>query len=148
MLKELLNEDTIEANVEVENWEQAVIYGGMILEKCGAAQSSYTNAMVDTVKNIGPYIVIAPGVAMPHARPEAGVNKVGMSLITLKKPVAFGNDEYDPVNIVISLCAFDNDSHLNILSNLMNLIEDEKFIELAKKAESKDELVNYINNIA
>lgn len=148
MLKELLNEETIEANVEVENWEQAVIYGGMILERCGAAKSSYTNAMVDTVKNIGPYIVIAQGVAMPHARPEAGVNKVGMSLITLKKPVAFGNDEYDPVNIVISLCAFDNDSHLNILSNLMNLIEDEKFIELANKAESKDELVNYINNIA
>lgn len=49
--------------------------GGELLEKSGAIEPRYIDAMINTVKEIGPYIVIAPGIAMPHARPEAGAKK-------------------------------------------------------------------------
>lgn len=147
MLKQLLNKETIKVKVAVNDWMEAVSYGGKILEKTGSINHSYTEAMIDTVNKLGPYIVIAPGVAMPHARPEAGVNKLGMSLITLKNPVAFGNDEYDPVSIVICICAVDSESHIDVLSNLMELLEDEEFIKLAKEAHSEKEIIDYIKNI-
>ena len=38
----------------------------------GFTEPTYTEAMIDVVRDMGPYIVLAPGLAMPHARPEMG----------------------------------------------------------------------------
>ncbi|MFB8734775.1 PTS sugar transporter subunit IIA [Bacillus sp. SL00103] len=43
--------------------------------------------MIQSVDQNGPYIVIAPQVAIPHARPEDGVNELSMSLMTFEQPV-------------------------------------------------------------
>ena len=51
--------------------------------KNGTIEERYIDGMIETVKNLGPYIVIAPGVALPHARPEDGVIEPSMSLVTL-----------------------------------------------------------------
>ncbi|EGD50476.1 PTS modulated transcriptional regulator, MtlR family [Thermoanaerobacter ethanolicus JW 200] len=145
VLKDLLTEDTIKLNVEAKDWEEAVRIGGELLEKSGAIEPRYIDAMINTVKEIGPYIVIAPGIAMPHARPEAGAKKIGMSLITLKNSVNFGNKENDPVKIVVSLCAIDHSSHLKALSELVELLGDEKFVSLLATAERKEEVLEYIS---
>lgn len=67
-----------------------------------------------------------------------------MSLITLKNPVNFGNKENDPVKIVVSLCAIDHSSHLKALSELVELLGDEKFVSLLATAERKEEVLEYI----
>lgn len=144
MLKDVINEQTVEVNIEAKNWEDAVRFGGKLLESDGAIESRYIDAMVSTVKKMGPYIVIAPGIAMPHARPEAGANKIRIGLIKLKAPVKFGNEEYDPVDIVIFLCAVDNTSHVEILSQFMQLVEDEEFLKITRNASSKQEILSYI----
>ncbi|MDN5316827.1 MAG: mannitol operon transcriptional activator [Thermoanaerobacterium sp.] len=144
LLKDLLTEKTIKLNVEVKDWEEAVRIGGELLEKDGAIEHRYIDAMINSVKEIGPYIVIAPGIAMPHARPEAGAKKIGMSLITLKNPVNFGNKENDPVKIVVCLCAVDHSSHLKALSELVELLGDERFISTLLNSSSQDEIFNYI----
>lgn len=144
VLLELLNEKTIELNVEAKDWEESIFIGGKILEDEGLIEHRYIDAMINTVKEMGPYIVIVKGIAMPHARPEAGAKGIGMSLLTLKDPINFGNEENDPVKIVIFLCAIDKVSHLKALSELMQLLEDEVFIELANNATDKNEIINYI----
>ncbi|AGB20096.1 BglG family transcription antiterminator [Thermoanaerobacterium thermosaccharolyticum] len=144
LLKDLLTERTIKLNVEVKDWEEAVKVGGELLEQDGAIEHRYIDAMINSVKEIGPYIVIAPGIAMPHARPEAGVKKIGMSLITLKNPVNFGNKENDPVKIVVCLCAVDHSAHLKALSELVELLGDERFISTLLNSSSQDEIFNYI----
>lgn len=145
MLKELLSEDLIELNVDVSNWEDAVKIGGGLLEKQGLVENRYVSAMIDTVKELGPYIVIAPGIAMPHARPESGVNKVGISIITLKNPVNFGNKENDPVKIVISLCAVDHDSHIEALSELVKLLQNDEFQALFS-TDDKSKILSAVRN--
>ncbi|MGI1690430.1 BglG family transcription antiterminator [Thermoanaerobacter uzonensis] len=147
VLKDLLTKDTIKLNVEAKDWEEAVKIGGELLVKNGFAEPQYVDAMINTVKEIGPYIVIAPGIAMPHARPEAGAKKIGMSLITLKNSVNFGNKENDPVKIVVSLCAIDHSSHLKALSELVELLGDEKFVTILTKAQRKEEVLGYIEEI-
>jgi len=103
--------------------------------------------MINTVKEIGPYIVIAPGIAMPHARPEAGAKKIGMSLITLKTPVNFGNKENDPVKIVVCLSAIDHSTHLKALSELAGLLGDEESVNKIKLADEPKTICNLLNNL-
>jgi transcriptional antiterminator/mannitol/fructose-specific phosphotransferase system IIA component (Ntr-type) len=146
MLKEVLTTDSINLNVDVENWEQAIRCGGGILKNNGAVDERYIEGMIESVKTLGPYIVIAPGIAMPHARPDDSVKKIGMSLITLNHPVNFGNKEHDPVGIVICLCAVDHSSHLKALSELVKFLGEEEFIKIVKNSTDPNEIINYIEN--
>nr|WP_281176773.1 BglG family transcription antiterminator [Fervidicola ferrireducens] len=138
VLKDVLVEDTIKLNVEAKDWEEAIRIGGELLVKKGYAMPSYIEAMINNVKKTGPYIVIAPGIAMPHARPEEGAKRVGMSLITLKNPVNFGNKDNDPVKIVVCLCAVDHSSHLKALAELVQLLGDKEKEKVKKISEAKE----------
>ncbi|OJF94696.1 BglG family transcription antiterminator [Alkalibacterium sp. 20] len=144
MLKDLLIKETIELNIEAKDWKEAVKYGGKLLKNIGKIEDTYIEAMINTVEDLGPYIVIAPEIAMPHASSKDGVNEVGLSLITLKYPVEFGHPENDPVSIVICLAATDHKSHLNALKDLMGFLNDSQFIELLKSG-TVDEILKEIN---
>lgn len=144
MLKDLLWKDMIELDVAVYSWEEAVRRGGQLLLKAETIKEEYIDAMVDTVKDMGPYMVITKGVAMPHARPEKGALKQGLSFITLKEAVAFGNEEYDPVKLVVCFSSLDDKSHLSLLSSLAELFEDEKAIEKIIHARTKEAVLQII----
>ena len=74
---------------------------------------------------MGPYIILAPGLAMPHARPEEGVIKASFALVTLKEPVTFeGEDE--PVSVFIILAGSDSDRHMEGLMEITQVLDDEE----------------------
>ena len=75
--------------------------------------------------SVGPYIVIAPGIALAHSRPSPAVLRAGISLVTLLEPVAFGHRENDPVRLVIGLAAVDEEGHITALSTLAEFLSDE-----------------------
>lgn len=148
VLRDIITEETIKLNIKVKDWEEAVRLGGKLLVNAGAVEERYVEAMVDSVKKIGPYIVILDGVAMPHARPEDGACKVGMSILTLKDPIEFGNEENDPVKLVISFCAIDSESHLKALSQLMVLLEDEDAVNKILASNNTDEVMEIIDGFS
>lgn len=144
MLKDLLVEETIQLHVDAEDWKDSVRKGGGLLEEAGKIDRTYTNAMISSVEELGPYIVIAPGIAMPHASSKDGVHEVGLSLMTLTEPVNFGHPDNDPVDIVLCLAATDHTSHLNALKDLMAFLNDPSFIDLLKNG-TKEEIIQKIN---
>lgn len=144
MLKELLTENTIDTQVDVNDWKEAIIYGGKILEQEGVIDKTYTNSMVESVEKFGPYIVIAPHIALAHASAKDGVRQIGMSLITLDKGVNFGNKENDPVYTVICLAAIDHNSHLKALSELVEALKEDQFNRLLRSSDKKG-ILQYIN---
>lgn len=144
MIEELLNDTTIEVKFKAINWESAVRESGELLKKTGKVNSSYIDGMVRCVKELGPYIVISKNIAMPHARPEEGSNEIGVSLVTLKTPINFGNEENDPVKALVGFSAKDNKSHIKLLSELMQLFEDDDFHKVICKANSKEEIEKFI----
>jgi len=146
MIKDLFSKETVELNVEAKNWEDAIRFCGKLFVNNGNTEDRYTDAMINTVKNMGQYIVIEKGIAMPHARPEDGVKKIGMGLIKLKNTIKFGNEEYDPVDILIFICAIDKTSHLIALSELMRLIDDNEFLQLVRNTSSKEVVLKYIES--
>lgn len=129
MLEDVLTEDCIALGVKAKDWEAAVRCGGAMMQRLGMVEERYTEAMLRTVREMGAYIVIAPGLAMPHARPEDGARRVGTVILTLEHPVPFGNADYDPVRVVVFLCAVDKVQHLKVLSDLMALFEDDGFCD-------------------
>jgi len=146
VLENILTEKAIRIKAQVTDWQEAVRMGGELLVNSGFAKPSYIDAMVETVKQLGPYSVIAPGIAMPHARPEAGVLKPGLSLVTLETPVEFGNKENDPVDIVVSFCATDNTSHIQMLAELAQLLGSEEAVTTIRNAKEVSEVIQLLIN--
>lgn len=96
---------------------------GKLLMDSGFVEERYINSMKNIYDESGPYIVISKGIAMPHARPEDGALKSGFSIIRLKNGVEFGNQDNDPVKIVIGLSAKSNSEHLKTIQIISNILD-------------------------
>lgn len=123
MLEKFIDEETVKAEVKADDWEEAVKESGKLLLKKGSIENCYIDKMIQNVKELGPYMVVAPGIAITHARPTDGVKFTGISIMTLKKPVPFGNSEFDPVKLVISVAAYDSYEHIGALKELADIIK-------------------------
>ncbi len=140
-----ISTNTTAVAVTAQTWQEAVRAVGRLLVAAGAAEPCYIDAMLRTVEELGPYVVLAPGLALPHARPEDGALEVGFAAITLAKGVNFGNPDNDPVRLVIAFCAPDPNSHLHSLTQLARRLGEAGFIERAASAQSMQELTDILN---
>lgn len=144
MLSKYLNKDNIKLNIEAENWKDAVKKAGKILVKNKAAEEKYIKAMLEMVESNGAYIVISPGLAIPHARPENGAKKNGLALLTLDNTVEFGHPKNDPVKTVIAFCAADDSSHTEMISTLAKFLNKKDNREFLSQVKDKKILIDYI----
>lgn len=115
----------IRVGVPAADWRAAVRAAGDALVASGATEPAYSDEMVATVESLGPYIVIAPGIALAHARPSAAVHRTGLAIVTLATPVPFGHETNDPVRIVVGLAAPDEAGHVDALATLAEFLSDE-----------------------
>jgi mannitol/fructose-specific phosphotransferase system IIA component (Ntr-type) len=145
MLKDLTNEKLIRLNIDAKDWEDAVRKSAQPLIDEGYCKQTYVDSMIDGVKELGPYIVLTPHVALPHARAESGALKTGIGIATLSKPVEFGNKDNDPVKYLFCLSATDNTKHLNALAELAGLFEDSAFFDMLDHAENAEEIIRYLS---
>lgn len=144
MLSKIINESLIRLKVSAKDWEEAVRKSASALLENDKITSSYIDAMINTTKELGPYIVITKHVALPHARPESGAKEIAIGIATLEQPIEFGNEANDPVKYVFSLSAVDQSTHLQAMSQLAELLDREEFYGVLDKAESAEEVMNYI----
>ena len=144
MIEKLLNEEVVDVNIKADNWEEAVIEAGKLLLKSEKIEERYIEAMIKTVKEMGPYIVMAPGIAMPHGRPDSGVLELGVSVISLENGINFGSSEFDPVKLIFAICAKENKSHIELLQDLSYILDDDDLLEEVDKCTSKKELLDII----
>ncbi|HLR93063.1 MAG TPA: PTS sugar transporter subunit IIA [Jiangellaceae bacterium] len=118
----LLPLEAVMVEAEAADWREAVAHAGAGLVRSGATTAAYTDEMVATVEELGPYIVIAPGFALAHSRPSPAVLRPGLSWVQLARPVAFGHASNDPVDLVAGLAALDHDSHLGVMTALARVL--------------------------
>ncbi|MGY4691553.1 BglG family transcription antiterminator [Salibacterium sp. K-3] len=144
MLDELLTRQTIRFEQEARDWEHAVRLASAPLLEMGDIQQDYVEAMVQNIREHGPYVVIAPNIALPHARPEEGVDKLGMSLLHLRKPVPFSDQEKHQAFLIIVLAAVDNETHLQALSQLTEMLSEAGNTEQLLQAEKADDILELV----
>jgi len=118
---DLLTIDRVTVGVKAEDWRDVVRQVGRLMVATGGVEERYIEGMIRTAEELGPYIVVAPGIAMPHSRPEDGVLEPCMALITLREPIEFGNPENDPVRLVFAFGAVDNAQHVQALQQIATI---------------------------
>ncbi|MCC0637741.1 BglG family transcription antiterminator [Clostridioides sp. ES-S-0001-02] len=144
MLSDITNETLIKLRIKAKDWEEAIRQSASVLVENNKVTEAYVDAMVNSAKASGPYIVITKHVALPHARPEAGAKEIAIGVATLENPVEFGNDNNDPVKYVFCLSAIDNNSHLRAMSELVELLEEEEFFRVLDNAKEANEIIDFI----
>jgi PTS system ascorbate-specific IIA component len=143
-LSELIRPNLVAVDVEVDSWRDAVRAVGTLLVDDHAVEERFINAMIEMAIEFGPYFVIAPGIALPHARPEDGVIKTSIAVITLIKPVEFGNVDNDPVSLVIALAAKDKTEHVQGLSELASILKDEAKVDKIMACKDDEECLSIL----
>lgn len=102
--------------VQVDCWQAAIRAACQPLLDGGAVEARYVERCVEMVETHGPYIVVAPGIALAHARPEDGAIELGLAVATLTEPVDFGHEQNDPVDLVFAFATPDRDQHVHLLA--------------------------------
>ena len=144
-MEELIQKENIDVNVKAKHWEDAIRKAGQLLIDSKRIDETYVNNMVDSVKEMGPYIVLTHGFALAHAAPsEKDVYVPSVSLVTLEEPIKFGSPN-DPVKVVMCLACKDKATHMDLLSKIAHKLMKADFIESISNCSSKDELYNAIN---
>jgi mannitol/fructose-specific phosphotransferase system IIA component (Ntr-type) len=140
-LRDLLRPQLVDVAVAAEDWEDAVRKAGKLLVDDEAIEPRFIDAMIQVAKDLGPYIVVAPGIALPHARPEDGVKKGSIGIMTLDPPIPFGNERNDPVFLVVTLAAIDNEQHVTGLAQMAAVLGEEDLVERIRATKDKDEIL-------
>lgn len=139
MLLEKITANDVQIGKTAADWQEAIRIAAAPLEAQGAIASSYTDGMIESVQKNGPYFVITKGMALAHARPECGANRLALNFTTFDPPISFGAGENDPVHLIITLAATDPNSHIDLLSALAETLMDESRMHQLYAAKTPEE---------
>lgn len=142
LLKEYLAEAMVQFIETTENWEEAIRLAAEPLVQNHSVELEYVETMIANVKKFGPYIVLLPKFAMPHARPENGVNKLGLSLLVVEQDVPFPGGK--SANVFLVLAAPDQDSHLNLLSELSSVLSSQEKVDALASAKNYQKIISIL----
>jgi PTS system ascorbate-specific IIA component len=139
-----LSEAAVRLRAAATDWRSAVRIAGGVLAETGATDPAYSQRMIDVIEEFGAYVVIAPGLALAHARPGPDVHSDGLSLVTLESPVSFGHAHNDPVHVVIGIAVTTADAHVTGIAELANAFNDPELLPALRAATEPAHAVDLI----
>jgi len=144
MIKDLITKETIRFEDKADGWEDAIRLGAEPLIATGSIDAGYIDDIIANVNEHGPYIVICPGFALSHARSEH-VKEIGMSYLRLKEPVNILDREDRSANVIFTLAACDNSSHLDAMKELATILINEQYLERFLNCKTPEEVLGIID---
>jgi PTS system ascorbate-specific IIA component len=145
VLEQALGQGSIKLQQSCVSWRETFELAGLGLVESSRTTSAYIQEMIQAFEELGPYMVIAPGIALAHGRPSEAVLETGLSLVTLSTPVVFGSTSNDPVSLVIGLAAVDHDSHIDLMAALSELLMSEDTVNSLLRATNESEVRSYLS---
>ncbi len=126
--KEVIVADGIKLNQTPVSKEEAIQAAGELLAKLGYVEPSYADAMQEREKLVTTYMGM--GVAIPHGTTQAKgtVKKTGIVLLQYPDGVDFGEEK---AQLVFGIAGI-GDEHLDLLSKICEMLEDEEVLETLK----------------
>ena len=143
MLREFVQKHHVKFAEAAEDWKDAVRLSCEVLEADGTVEENYKEEIIACIEKYGPYIVVAPNIAIPHSQEGAkGVEKTEIAFMKLEKPVSFepGNKEMD-VQLFFTLASCNPSQHLDNISRLSEMLCNEELVQELNKAKTEQELL-------
>lgn len=145
-IRELLNKDTINLDLKVENKLDVVETLVELLDKAGKLNDKevYKKAVLDReeLSSTG----IGENIAIPHGK-SSGVREASLALGIVKNGVDYDSLDGEPVNIVFMIAADEhaNNEHLETLSKLSVLLMNEDFKKGLLAANTSEEVFDLLD---
>lgn len=144
----IIENKAVISGLDAKDWKEAILKGGRVLADRGVCTEGYLQTIIKKCEDNGPYIVIAPGIAMPHARPEEGALKLGYGIVTLKNPVSFKDPDNDPISLLIYMAAPSVKEHNEeAVSQIADICDEEDIVNAIIKAGSDDEIITILESV-
>jgi PTS system ascorbate-specific IIA component len=126
-----------------EDWKDAIQMSCKSLVADGTVDETYASQIVACVEKYGPYIVLMPGVAMPHTQENAtGVKKTAVAFMKLREPVNFSDSDPDKsASVFFTLASSDHDQHMANIQKLATLLLNDELVKAIKETESPEDLL-------
>lgn len=142
MFKEFVETKHYSFHEGFADWRDAVRAACAPLLADGTIEKEYPEIIIEKVEELGPYIVIAPDICIPHAERGRGVNGTAMCFMKTEKPVSF--DKSDPekdARIFVVLAATDDEVHLSNLMALSETLSDADIVAKVLAAKTPEDLL-------
>lgn len=139
--KQILVRDGVQLNLAPVSKEEAIQAAGELLAKLGYVDASYVDAMQEREKLVTTYMGM--GVAIPHGTSQAKdtVKKTGIVLMQYPEGVDFGDEK---AQLVFGIAGI-GDEHLDLLSSICEILEDEDMLETLKTTGDVDWILERLN---
>ena len=142
LLKDFLEKDLVDIrSAPPADWRDALRQAAGKLVEHQYILPGYVDEIIGNVEKNGPYIVIVPGVAMPHAMAES-TNVLGTAIGFAKFPEPVIFDPSDPTKqaqLFFTLAAKEPDQHLQNIGDLSDMLMTEGLIEQLLAVNSVDD---------
>lgn len=130
MFKELLEKNRVCFHQGFDKWQDCVRAACQPLLTEGVITEEYIDAIIRNVTEYGPYIVIAPDIAIPHAQQGLGVNATAISFMRTAEPVHFSDSPEHDARLFFVLASVDNDAHLKNLQAMVEAVSDQEQVDI------------------
>ena len=139
--KQILVRDGVKLNQNPVSKEEAIQAAGELLAKLGYVDKSYVDAMQERERLVSTYMGM--GVAIPHGTSQAKdtVKKTGIVLMQYPQGVDFGDEK---AQLVFGIAGI-GDEHLDLLSKICEMLEDEEVLETLKTTNDVDWILERLN---
>lgn len=142
--KPILSPEAVRLNAAADSKQEAIILAGKLLVDANCVSEEYIDEMLKREEIITTYV--GNGVAIPHGTEASRdlINKTGLSFVQLPQGVKFGDDR---AYLVIGIAAKD-DSHLQILANLAEILCAEETVAKLIAADTYQEISELLSTTA
>lgn len=137
-MSDMLKRENVQIVESCKDWEDAIHVAVQPLVDGGFVTPDYIAGIIENTNKFGPYFVLAPDLALLHARPKQGVVEQQLAVTIARTGVEFKPGE--PVRVLVTLAATDPDSHLDVMRILATMFADPANIEKVATAASADEV--------
>ena len=140
MFKEIVHKKRYSFHEGFADWREAVRAACEPLLRDGTIEPEYPEATIAKVEELGPYIVIAPDICIPHAQEGVGVNDTAVCFMKTETPVSFSDDGEHDARLFIELASTHKENHLQNLCEMSEELSDEAFVAKLLQAHSPEDL--------
>ena len=145
MKTSLIALDAIRVLDSTSDFEAAITEAAELLVITGCAHADYVSAVLENYRTLGPYFVVAPEVAIAHAKPGPDVVSPAISLLKLNNSVASGHSMHKSVKLVFALATPSADAHIDLMGELASRLSSPETMNSLLNASAKSVIWEILN---
>lgn len=120
------------------SWQSSIRLAGQCLLDYKSIEKRYLDTIISQLQYYGPYMFLTEDVILAHVKPEDGVNCLDLSLSVFREPVFYSG--LRKAKLVLILAAEDQEKHLRILQDILQLLSKPDFISSMEACSSPAEI--------